>query len=382
MTDTKSKVQLYVAPAVRTFAKDKLHELRDYLHDSEKSTALVDIGNAMDLQLHNNGKTKVGNFRMTQLMFKQCAQRLGQGTSRFLPSLAGMEQPTDPPTLCDAAFAVGCWNRLVKLRVAPLQKYRMIRNQKTGQLEGLVGNKQQYLNNHEILERALQECENAHGASCEFYGAKMLGRSLTMWFRHTAPIMALTADGITTQFYGGYYFTVQETSGNAMRGTTAIFSTHGVCLASFRQFGARATRNQVGEQFDVRVAQLFSTVFNGKFERELLCTGVKALSETTLGYHSSMLREERDKRTEHIIRALRSCGVQKDLATSILSDVLHRGSDTPDIPALQQLSILFAKRSVFDLFVYLLRTARTRNAAVRERLELLAYRILVGRVTF
>lgn len=382
MTEVKNGVRLFVAPTVRTFSKDKLQELRTYLQDSEKSTTLVDIGNAADLQLQNNGKTKVGNFRMTQLMFKQCAQRLGQGASRFLPSLAGMEQPTDPPTACDAAFAVGCWNRLVKLRVAPLQRYRMIRNQQTRQLEGLVGNKQQYLNNHEILERALHECENVHGADCAFYGAKMLGRSLTLWFRHVSPMMTLTVDGVTTPFYGGYYFTVQETSGNAMRGTTAMFSTHGVCLASFRQFGARAVRNQFGEQFDVRVAQLFSTVFDGKFERGLLCAGAQMLPDTSLGYSAAMLRDERDKRTEHIIKVLRACGLQKDLATAILSDVLYKGHDAPDSPEMQQLSVLFSRRSVFDVFVYLLRTARTRNAAVRERLELLAYRVLVGRVTF
>lgn len=356
--------------------------LRAHLQESEKSTTLVDIGNAGALQLQKDGRTIIGGFRMTQLMFKQCAQRLGQGTSRFLPSLAGMEQPTDPPTACDSAFAIACWNRLVKLRISPLQRYRMIQNQQSRKLEGLVGNKQPYLNNHEILERALQECENAHGANCEFYGAKMLGRSLTMWFRHTTPMITLTVDGITTAFYGGYYFTVQETSGNAMRGTPAIFSTHGVCLASFQQFGARATRNQFGEQFTVRLAQLFSKVFDAKFERDLLCTGIQSLPETSLGYLSAMLSDAREKRTEYMIKVLRSYGVQKDLATAILEDVLYKGHDSPDVPNMQQLSILFSRRSLFDLLVCLLRTARLRRAAVRERLELLAYRILVGRVTF
>ena len=318
---------------------------------------------------------------MTQFMFHQCAHKLGPGTSWFMASIAGMAKTLEQPLLSDSAFAVSCWNKLVSLRLGPLQKYRMIRNSQTLQLEGLVGNRQPYLNNHEVLERALNSCKAAHGTTCEFYGARLIGRSLTLWFRHTEPMLTLTVDGVTSAFYGGYYFNMQEASGAAIRGTLAIFSSHGVCLAPFKQFGARAARNQLGDKFNTRLERLFSRVFDGKFEHDAICAGVQAMPETSLGFDGSMPVDRRERHVAHVIKMLYSFGIPKDLAASVLSEVLYMGHDALN-PTMQQISTMFAKRSLFDLFVTLLRRARTSRPSIREKMELLAYRVIAKRVVF
>lgn len=375
-------VKLYVSPTMQTFPRDKLQSLMTYLQDSEKSTSIVDISSPSDLQFNKTGRTKSGGLRMTYLMFQQCAQKLGPGTGRFISSMVGPTQPADAAQMTDTEFAIAVWNKTVSLRLAPLQKYRMIKNQQTRQLEGLVGNRQHYLNNYEILERAITACSDAHGDACSFYGAKLVGRSMTLWFRHNTPMLTLTVDGITSAFYGGYYFTVQEASGTAMRGTMAVFCPQGVCLAPYKQFGGRAARNQNGEKFDDRLSRLFSKVFDGRFERDVLLAGVQALPDTSLGFTADMLKDKRERHAEYVLKMLRSFGVQKDLAVVILSDTLHMGHDIPEAPSSQQLSLLFSRRSMLDLFVHLLRKAKVSRPGVREKLELLAYRVIAKRLNF
>ncbi len=373
-------VKLYVSPTMQTFPRDKLQSLMTYLQDSEKSTSIVDISSPADLQFNKTGRTKSGGLRMTHLMFQQCAQKLGPGTGRFISSMAGPVQAAESTQTTDTEFAIAVWNKTVALRLSPLQKYRMIKNQRTRQLEGLVGNRQHYLNNYEILERAITACSDAHGDSCSFYGAKLVGRSMTLWFRHNTPMMTLTVDGITSAFYGGYYFTVQEASGTAMRGTMAVLCPQGVCLAPYKQFGGRAARNQNGEKFDDRLSRLFSKVFDGRFERDVLLAGVQALPDTSLGFTPDMLKDKRERHAEYVLKMLRSFGVQKDLAVVILSDALHMGHDIPESPSSQQLSLLFSRRSMLDLFVHLLRKAKVSRSSVREKLELLAYRVIAKRL--
>ncbi len=119
-------VKLYVSPTLHTFPRDKLQSLMKYLQDSEKSTSIVDISSPSDLQFNKTGRTKSGGLRMTQLMFQQCAQKLGPGTGRFISSIAGPAKSVDPSQATDTEFAIAAWNKTVALRLSPLQQYRMI----------------------------------------------------------------------------------------------------------------------------------------------------------------------------------------------------------------------------------------------------------------
>lgn len=375
-----AKMCISVPPVVQTFPKTGLEKLRGYLQAVESRTEIAEIRRAADLQLAVTGKTVAASMQMTHLMFQQCAHRLGPGTSRFVLSLAGETSAAEMRELSDANFAVTCWNKLVSLRLPLLQKYRVIRNNHTKHLEGLVGGRQQYLNNHEILERAVAACERLHSGTCEFHGAKLVGRAMTLWFRQTSPLFTLVVGTEEADFYGAYYFTVQETSGTAMRATLAVISPYGVCLAPFRQFGARAPRNQLGDKFNARLERLFSKVFDGKFETDLLRRGAMALTQTSLGFSAGMLGTDREQRVEYLRKVLCGAGLQKDLAAAILEATLYRGRSTEFGPEMQQLSLLFSSRSVLDLFVQLLKQAKSSRPATRERLELLAYRVLTTRL--
>jgi hypothetical protein len=127
---------------------------------------------------------------------------------------------------------------------------------------------------------------------------------------------------------------------------------------------------------------LFSKVFDGRFERDVLLAGVQALPDTSLGFTADMLKDKRERHAEYVLKMLRSFGVQKDLAVVILSDTLHMGHDIPEAPSSQQLSVLFSRRSMLDLFVHLLRKAKVSRPGVREKLELLAYRVIAKRLNF
>jgi len=376
-------MQIYSEPELVTFGQGQLQLLQKTLKATDANTELVDIIAVDQLKLGKNGKTIHGSAVLSRSMFQQVAHKLGPGTARVVKSLAGIgTADTDASRVFDVAFAVRVWNKLVELRFAELAKYRMIVNRKTHSLEGLVGNSQQYIKNHEVLQTSLTICEDVHGTTCSFYGARLIGRGMTLWFRKPASSVIITLRDKTYSFNEGYYFTVQEASGAALRGSVAVFSSHGVSLAPFKPFGARMSRKHNAVTFGGKVAQLFSTVFDKKFEWTALEHGISTVASRPLGYSVEMSTKAVEVQSRAVVRILRSLGLQQELSQDILKRTLRTDSDGElEAPPLH-LGTEYSKKAALDLFLQLLGTARTLRPDLRECAELVAYKLLVGRVLF
>ncbi len=381
---SESRCQLYTRPGVQKFTgtrgRNAISELAGYLQRLDSETSLRQLQYARELQLNDQGMTLDNEFRFTSHAFRQAAQIIGPGVSKFLPDLAGMApiNGDQAQRLVDGRMAVRVWNSLVDLRYVMFGRYRVIRNERERTIEGFVSSRHQYLENSSLYREAV-ETFSSRGIDVSVYAASLVGRKFSLWFRQRTPQFHLAFDDQRWPFYGGYYFTNGEATGTSVRGTAAVFTPRGVCLGSYRKFGRRVTH--VGRDFLHRLGIMFASVVSSEIPWDKLEAGAQALLTKSLGFTVDMTTEQRKERAKKVSHSLGVLGVQKNLAVEVTDLALAAGRyHAMDALEWSQAHQLYAGRTSLDLLVPLLRIARGLDSARRERLEQAAFDILMGRL--
>lgn len=381
---SEGRCQLYTRPGVQRFTgtrgRNAISELAGYLQRLDSETSLRQLQYARELQLNDQGMTLDNEFRFTSHAFRQAAQIIGPGVSKFLPDLAGMAPVNGDQAqrLVDGPMAVRVWNSLVDLRYVMFGRYRVIRNERERTIEGFVSSRHQYLENSSLYSEAI-ETFNSRGIDVSVYAASLVGRKFSLWFRHRTPQFHLEFEDQRWPFYGGYYFTNGEATGTSVRGTAAVFTPKGVCLGSYRKFGRRVTH--VGRDFLHRLGIMFASVVSSEIPWDKLEAGAQALLTKSLGFTLEMTPEQRKERAKKVSHSIGVLGVQKSLAVEVTDLALAAGRyHAMDAIEWSQAHQLYAGRTSLDLLVPLLRIARGLDSARRERLEQAAFDILMGRL--
>lgn len=378
------RCNLYVASSVKQFgstgSNTPLASLEEYLRKTDSDTSLRYIRDIGEIQLTIDGKTVSDGYRFTVQAFRQAAQIMGPGISKFLPDLAGMTGSIEEvrSLLVDGHSAIRFWNELADLRFPLFERYRIIRNEQERTIEGFVSHKHQYLENlwlyREAVETLTRQVQNV-----SVYAASLAGRRFSLWFRRNDPVFSINVDGQFWPCYGGYYFTNGEATGTSVRGTIAVFTPKGVCLGAYRKFGKRITH--VGRDFMERIGGMFESVVHNDVPWDKLEAGANAMLTKSLGYKADWRDDQRKERSKKISHSLGILGVQRNLAAEVTSLALSVGRyHGLDAVEWSQASQLYTGRTVLDLFVPLLGLARRIDAARREKLEQVAFDILMGRL--
>lgn len=130
---------LYTRPQQKQFDAKVPGELLSYLQTLDNNTSLRPIYDASEVQLDESAKMIRDGFQFTASAFRQAAQILAPGLSKFLPDIAGTAgQTTGRSSLVDGQYAIKMWNNLVDLRFPLFERYRIIRNDHEKTIEGFV----------------------------------------------------------------------------------------------------------------------------------------------------------------------------------------------------------------------------------------------------
>lgn len=373
---TRTKVQRFAASGRGL----KIDSLAAYLRGLDAVTSVRPAYDAAEFQINEQGCTLMDGYRFTLPAFRQAAQIMGPGISKFLPDLSGMTHGKDDNRqhFIDGRLAMRMWNELVDLRFPLFERYRIIRNDQERTIEGFVSHKHQYLENIWLYQEAV-EVLSGQDQNVAAYAASLVGRRFSLWFRQRTPTFTIDIDGVSWPFYGGCYFTNGEATGTSVRGTVAVFTRKGCCLGAYRKFGKRVTH--VGRDFMQRVGEMFSSVLHAEIPWDKLQAGVEKMASQPLGFVINSTKEQRKERAKKLTHSLSVLGVQKNLAVEAVDLALSIGRNH-GLAAVDwaQANQLYAGRNVIDLFVPLLGLARRVDSARREKLEQAAFDVMMGRL--
>jgi len=375
MEARRAHVPLHVRPTVNMFRRGQEADLAAHLERVEQDTNILPLMAPSELILGYEGETAAG-YKYTTLSFKEVCHIVCPGSKVMLNNLAGMtEKSRQNPELASGKMATDFFNEVMQLRFPLLESYRVIYNEKDQLIEGIVGSKQQILDNLTLFRQA-QETIRTISTDVEFWSAAILGRKMLLWYRKPDPLFTRRLGEDVVSFYPGYYFCNGEARGTSVRGTAAIYTRYGVCLGPYDEFGGRLAH--IGRDFHRRLDKMFGAVLSKELPVEELEAGCDSMCRTPLGY-ANLDKKARQERRQQLTRSLAELKVPSRIGAELVEDAALLGHDTrqPHIPAYDTERV-FASRTIFDLFCRVVKTARKINTRRREVLERAGYQMLRG----
>lgn len=367
---------LFVRPVTMTFGPDQLGDLTTYLQRLERNSSLTPIQDPVELLLNDKDKTQRGGYRLTSLCFQQVVSMLCRGGVQYIMDLAGISMPGNVPRdLIRPASARTIYNELINVRHTVLAGCRLLRNDLTHTIDGVVGPKFHSYENLSMLN-AVHDMLGQTRPDLRFHGAYMIGRKLLLWYRDRTPFHTLAYDTATWRFYHGYYLRNAETSGVGVRGCAAVFTPRGSCLAKFEK-SSRVVH--VGSTFETRLRKMLDHTLSSSTPASELASRLSVMQQQSLGY--TMVSDRgRAERTRLLSKQLGVLGISTFGAKQCLEDTLRLGSRVPTAAEeiVDKLRV-YSTRTVFDLFSVLVRTARALPVPQREAMEQVAYQVLLGK---
>lgn len=374
MNARTSERQLYHRPPVYAFKPGQFEALEAKLREIENATTLTSLSDIAELQLDADGTTFSGGYHYTAASFRQICRTLAAGASTFFRDIGGMTVRTlDQPDLVNDQLACAMFNQLLALRFELLTAFRVIRNEQSKLIEGMVGAKHFTLENS-TLNAMVRDLMAASGRDLRFYTGAVVGRKLLLWYRDPQPLFTVrVATNQTWPLYHGYFFCNGEARGTSVRGTTALFTPQGSCLGPYKTYGRRVSH--IGRDFNRRLDKMFAFIVGCNIPREELYAGCKALLTTQLGYQGLNEKAQR-VHTRLLLRSLSDLHIPQRLAAVILDDAIEAGHDESQMNMICSLDQLRASRRMFDLFAATTRAARGLDVSRRETLEQAAFEML------
>lgn len=369
--------ELFCKPTLVGFARGQAKDLERYLEEVERHTTICPVADPEELTLDHTGRTHRGNFRYTASSFRKIAQMFALGLSTFLPDLAG-EVPKHmvDEDMIDAHLAREIFNNMANLRFDVLKHHRLLRNEKTKTIDGLVGQKHHSLENLTMLEQTDSAIASA-APDMEFHGGSVTGRKLTIWYRARVPFVVREIEGEPWCFYHGYYFRNSESTGTSVRGTQAVYTRRGACL---RPFERENRVSHIGRGFTQRLNKMFQNIMSTEFKTTCLVANLDKMLTEPLGYAGLSDKEKKKFRT-HFKRVIGGLGLTKTWAGKVLDDALAYGRADPTKLRMPLLSAKrFEERTLFDVFCPLVHMSRDLPIIRREIVQQVAYRVLNGKL--
>lgn len=370
--------ELYVRSPVKNFGLNQEAELIRYLTETENMTSTRPIAAADEVKLRDDGRTERHGYRFTSSCFRQLSSLLVPGLSKLLPDLAGMTSHTERASAINGHEARTFFNRIVELRFELLRPYQLVKNDRDRIFEGLVGHRHQNIPNSELVRHA-RDTLLTNTRTQRFHTALVAGRQLYIWLRDVHPCFTINSPHVgEIRFYSGYYLGNSEIRGTSFRGTSALFTKFGVCMAPYDRFGGRVAH--IGRDFTTRLTRVFGEMMTKRPDPVELQEMASRLFDTRLDLYATDAKERKAKEMR-IVRAVSELGIPQRLAIDVLTHAMYIGHTQSSIPSTIAVpQNVLATRSVFDLFVGALKVSRQLGSLRRESTEQVAYSLLTGRL--
>jgi len=371
---TRPRWELYRRPKPQAFRRAEKQGLEQLLQKSERHTTIDPLVSTDELKLTTKATTVDRGYKYTYHAFIQMCQLLAPGLSTLLPDVSGAQRKGLDEAHIDSRMAIDIFNGLVELRFSRLAGYRVIRNEADLQIEGIIGAKHRFLENNQLFQHA-EQVLGRHDDPVNFHAGLVVGRQMMLWYRREQPFLEQLVDDEPWRFYSGYYFCNGESSGVSVRGTLAIFSKQGTCLAPIDEFGGRVTH--IGKDFSQRLNRLFGTILSNEVPVDAVREGFRNLAQTDLGY-GGLDEEARTERSSEITARLGDLRLSRRLADDVVERTLFQGKNPQPATPTYDWERVFRQRKMLDLFAVLVRVSRGLGLNNRERMEQVAYSLLTN----
>jgi hypothetical protein len=185
-------------------------------------------------------------------------------------------------------------------------------------------------------------------------------------------------DGAPWYFYHGYYFRNSETTGTSVRGTLAVYTKQGICLAPFTKDSGVT---HIGRDFNQRLSKMFQHIIGADVPVDEFTKGIDKLLTTSLGY-VDLDEKARRAFARKAVSSLHQLGLSQGWAKEIFDATLKCGRVEPrDLKPYRDARRLFASRTFFDMLCPIVRMAVRLPSHRREGVEQVAYKVLTGKLS-
>ena len=340
-------------------------------------TTMVPVHTIQDVLLRPNATTKHG-FRFSTFAMQQLCSCIAPGLSQVVLSLS-----KDKP---GRKLAIKILNATTRYQWAKLGGSRLLVDRRAKRVDGIVGPRYQLLSNADLFTQCREMALDMHAV---FHEAILEGRRLLLRYRKGAPLVQIpvTVGGKDTRqgFITGWHFSNSEVGDRSMNVAPLLIRDGSYYAAMPCPSRVQRLVHIKGPDFSGKVSELLSRLRGKALDMQALRAALIRISKTPLGLAGPTL-EELNKHKAALVAKLVKGKLPARLAEKVVDRVLLHGSERNKVlPAVDLLrtSVLERgkNRTVYDLFSSLIGLAVSQDIKSREKLEQLAYRLLVKSFT-
>lgn len=347
-------------------------ELRDQLEIMAGTVQLKQLNRPEDAQLAIDGT--IDGYRLTTTALRQICRRLSRGLAQLVFDVAGLY---GSKSLVEPRLAVQAINSLIRLRFRDtLVGCQLICNRIDMTIDGIVGARYRFIHNRDLVLRCHDHLVQV--GQVTFHEATLYGRKLVVRYRQPEPAFTLAGERVD-RFFCGYHFANSEVGDTALKCAVILLraGTNTAAMAAYSQ-SSRLPHVQ-GKAFERKFTSFLAKVQLRMDPARELLPRLEQLKSSLLGIREP--GEQFVQQRKAIVRLLTTRGLSQDIAKKACRQAIVRGSYPEPELADNDDKALFERyrgRSYFDLFNAIGSLAKGEPLDIQERLERVAYKLLIG----
>ncbi len=349
------------------FQSHQLNECRDFLARRSAHTECVPVVDEAQLVLRADGRLVETGYRYSPIGFEALGRALSSGLVAIFNELSGevtRKLPDPDNRAADIAAAVSIYNTTLRARFDVLRERTLLVNHQEQAIEGFLGLDHRLLDNTEFFDIVCAAIKDQQD-SARFYRAEITGRELRLYFIDNNSRRTDIHPDPQHTFAAGWFFSNREDVGQAIKGSTCVYTRFGVALEPMT---AKSKVVHSGADLLGRTALLATTVARRNIDMRMVAAQVKALLSTPL--HYSDKKAEHDKALRHWAGYLAKFKIKADTAMLISKNAAAVGADLQARDALEVYTrAVMSSRTAYDLVCSMLRCAKNEYGTYRDVLQ-------------
>lgn len=356
---------------VNEFRDNQLKSLIKHLDMIDDATEILPFSTPSEISINQKGLTP-NSFRLTTAALYQICRALCPGLIKVVADL-GAIGISNPERAARPDLAADIYSKTLAARFDQLEDKNFVRNVNKKQIDGIIGSGYKTLSNKEFFD-IIQDAMEVLPVT--FHEACMIGRSLIVCYRSKTPI--------TTKpdvYHLGYYFTNSEVGDCSVKMASMLLriKSNERALSLFK----KGRMVHIGKTFVSRVRKAMYLAINKPWPVAWATKQLISLPTISLGFKENMPNDQFELKMDKLITKLTRRGLSAQTAERVLYSALYQGKDqvTPKAYEASIKKQLWNERTAYDLFIALIRNAKTRQLSMREAMERLAFDVLANRIT-
>lgn len=366
------ELPLYVSTAHASYNGQQFKQLQEDVRSAQLNTKLIDLYSSRQLFLLENATTDEG-YVYTKQAFTQLCVLAAPGLTRLLQDLSGTI-PRRYDTLYDAQLAIRTFNAVLNTRFRSIERFLVVLDSHRRQIIGFVPARNYLLDNQTWLDKIL-ESFTVFDQNLSFVGARSEGRALALWFRSKTQAASAIVNQERIAMFDGVYYCNGEALNSAVRGVRACFSSAGILLGGFKDYGSTVRHSSV--DFESSFDQLLEKVAVAELPISELANALATLAKKKLVTNFATMRSVRS-----IKRALTSqlteFKVRGAVANSAIDRALYGDRSVDDYLEDDTFLSALANKNWAELLLAILKDAKRYSFARREQIEQAIFDFLIN----